>query len=798
MKSIAVLLFFLFAQAPVPVQAQTKSKVIHVGVVLDAPSERNTWILKEFEEQLTGFFVPQYDVRFVPQFTETADGTIPGIRTSIDRLMVNPDVEIVLALGGVSSNEIAQRKNLSKPVIAAYVIDAELQGLPVRNGASGVKNLNYLSVSYSAKRTIKLFRDLVPFTKLAILIERVTLEGIPQLGPQVAAEAKSLGVEVVWVPASSSGKDALKNIPSDANAVYVTPVGTLTEEGFSDLVGGLIERKLPSFSYLGKPEVELGILASYAPGDDATRRARRVAINMQRILNGEDAGAIPVGFSSSSQLTINMATARAIGFFPDWNTLTEAELIKTQEKESKRTLSLVTAVKEAVQANLTLKAAQKAVESGEEEVSKAKASLLPQLMSTTTATLVRKQTAEASLGTQAERQLQGELTLRQSLYSDKNWANYSIEGYLQKGRESDLLREELDISQQAATAYLNVLRTKALAQIQRSNLKLTISNLELARQREAVGAGSKSDVYRWESEAATSRKNVIESDAQVQVALIAVNRMLNHPLEEQFGTQEIALDDPSLITGEKRLFKYFSNPNTFRVFRDFMTKEGIAASPEIKKIDAAIAAQDRAKASASRSLWLPEVGIQASLKNLFAKSGAGSQGPAFLSSLPITLPDAPDLTWNVGLQVSLPIFRGGADAAALEQSTIELNKLELQKQSAQQAIEQRVRAALHIAGSSYASIQQARNASEAAHKNLELVTDAYSRGAASIITLIDAQNSSLVAGEAAENAVYNFIIDLMNVERAIGTFNFSRSPEEKEAYFQRLDEFYSSAGVKVD
>ena len=136
--------------------------------------------------------------------------------------------------------------------------------------------------------------------------------------------------------------------------------------------------------------------------------------------------------------------------------------------------------------------------------------------------------------------------------------------------------------------------------------------------------------------------------------------------------------------------------------------------------------------------------------------------------------------------------------AELNKSNIELERLNFEKQSVKQSIEQRVRASLHTAGASHAGIQQARNAAEAARKNLELVTDAYSRGAASIITLIDAQNAALVSSQAAENSVYDFMIDLMNVERAIGTFDFFRNTADREGYFQRLKDFYVKAGIHVE
>jgi hypothetical protein len=76
------------------------------------------------------------------------------------------------------------------------------------------------------------------------------------------------------------------------------------------------------------------------------------------------------------------------------------------------------------------------------------------------------------------------------------------------------------------------------------------------------------------------------------------------------------------------------------------------------------------------------------------------------------------------------------------------------------------------------------------------VADQYGRGLVSIVDLLDAQNSSLRADQAAENAVYDFLIDWMDVERASGRFDFLMTPGQREEYFQRLAEFFNQAGVK--
>ena len=186
------------------------------------------------------------------------------------------------------------------------------------------------------------------------------------------------------------------------------------------------------------------------------------------------------------------------------------------------------------------------------------------------------------------------------------------------------------------------------------------------------------------------------------------------------------------------------------------------------------------------------------MSNVFSRSGAGSEGFQLPPSIPLTFPSAQDLNWNVGLQISLPFFTGLNRIAEDEQARVELDRLALERESAQLAISQRIRSATHVAGASHAGIEQARAAAEAARKNLELVTDAYRSGAVAIVTLLDAQNAALVAEEAAANAVYGFLIDLMRVERAIGQFYFFRTEQEKEAHFKRLEEFYQKAGVAVE
>lgn len=783
------LLFMMFGLV-VPAGAQ--NPIVHAGVILDGRSGRVAAMQQELQKQITEFFSGEYDIRFTPENTVDGAWTAAGVRAAVERMLADQDVDLILALGLISSNEMALRRNLSKPVIACAVIDAQLQGFPKKGGASGVKNLVYLDEGYAITRTIRRFQDIVPFKKLAVMAGAPVLEAMPQLHERMMQEARSLGTELALVPVAASSAASMQVLPADVDAVFLAPLLQLPDAEFDALVAGLNRLRLPTFSYFGKEEVEKGVMAAYAQKDGVTRRARRIASTMQRILRGEDAGALPVDFAPSAQLVINMATARAIGFQPNWTTLAAAELINVDE-DSGRRLSLAGTVRLAVEANLDLLAEDKAVEAGAQEVNKARASLLPQVGASAAGTLIRKESAEASLGLQSERQLDGALSFSQSLFSENNWSRYAIEKSLQNSREQDRHRLRLDIALQAASAYLNVLRAKVLARIQRSNLKVSLDNLELARLRESIGASGRSDLYRWESQVATGRKDVIDADAQIAVAITEVNRLLNRPLEERFATEETGIDDPVLITSKKELYGYFANPKTFAVFREFMVEEGVSAAPELKQLEAAITAQKRAHTAAGRSFWMPEVSLQGGVTNVFDRSGADAT-PQLPPSIPMAFPEQQEVNWSIKVQLSLPLFTGLGRSAVREQTGIDLARLTVQRQAAEQSIGQRIRAALHTAGASYAGIEQSRAAAEAARKNLELVTDAYGSGAVSIITLIDAQNAALVADEAAANAVYDFLLDLMNVERAIGRFDFFASAQDRQEFMKRLEAFYQNAG----
>jgi outer membrane protein TolC len=227
-----------------------------------------------------------------------------------------------------------------------------------------------------------------------------------------------------------------------------------------------------------------------------------------------------------------------------------------------------------------------------------------------------------------------------------------------------------------------------------------------------------------------------------------------------------------------------------------MSQEALVASPELRSIGAQIQAQERELTRANRSLWLPEFDLVASLRGFLADGGAGSDFTGLPDLPENAFATADDVNWSVALRARYPLFTGTRRLAEQARATETLASLDLQREGLAQRIDERLRTSLHLLGASRANVDLSLEAADAAGRNYELVRDAYSRGVETIIVLLDAQNTALLADLDAATVFYGFLIDLMRSQRAAGRFDYFASDQDREAFLQRLDAYFQSAELE--
>ncbi len=156
---------------------QAQNRLVRIGIAVDGPWERNERIRTTFEREITQLLQAEYDVQFPPEKRLQADWTAAGVNAVLDRLLTDPEVDFVLTLGPLTSNAVARRGPLPKPVIAPYVLGQELQGIPfeIRElqvagqqtveqiHVSGVPNLSYVNILTDFAREVLRFHEIVPF-----------------------------------------------------------------------------------------------------------------------------------------------------------------------------------------------------------------------------------------------------------------------------------------------------------------------------------------------------------------------------------------------------------------------------------------------------------------------------------------------------------------------------------------------------------------------------------------------------------------------------------------------------------
>ena len=775
-----------------------------IGIVEDGPLPRPIIPLGMLEAEILDLVGNEFSVSMPASKHVDGGWTLDGVRDALARQLADPDVDIVITTGLISSHEAARLPSPTKPVIASIVADMQLQGFPFeRLGdkiVSGRPNLVYIAHARATRgdsaaveqtnldEAIDIFYDAVGFGHLAVMLDALTIEAVPALaGNKASIVGQRLGVRTTVVAIGDSIDEALGSIPADADAVLVGPLLRLSKESMQALARGFIDRRLPSFSIVGRTELANGLLmTSGGREEDALRYSRRLALNVQRILLGDEPGTIDVQITDPQRLAINMQTAEAIGFFPRYAVLSDAEQLFGSELDEGQPLSLTEAMAEALAANLSLKVAEYDPLIAAEGVRQARSQLFPQLGIGVQAVRIDEDRANPLV--QSERSTDATISGSQVVYSDAAVAAWTVAGFLENAAQFGYEIEVLDTLQAAANNYLAVLRARALERVRRSNLEVTRTNYELARLRETIGTSGRGDVLRWESQLARDRQDLVAAEVDRRVALVAFNQVLNRAKNRPFVPTEEDVTQSIALFQDDRFRAFIDNAAVWELFQDFLVEDTLRKAPELMQLDRLVAAQRREVTAAKRRFYVPDVTLGGSWGTNLSRGGAGSD---------LSLTGLDDESWSIGLSASWPLFSGGALRARLNAERFSLSQLQRSRDALAEQLETRTLIALHRASSTYASLEFSAEAAAAAVENLGLVTDAYRRGAVSVTELVDAQNAALAADLRAVDARYAYLIDVVNTFRSTGDFSLLVDPGRTETWFQDVESYIRERSVSA-
>jgi len=780
--NVAILAIAILLLDAGPVSARD----VRIGVLIDGPAAREGVTADVLEQAAAAVYGDGLRLTIAPQKRLNGDWNVPALYAALDRLEADPQIDIVVTLGFAASHLVAHRTQLPKPTIAANVVDPLLQAFPMKSGTSGRHNFTYVSTFNRVEGQIGAFHRTTGFSHLVVLADPISLQVVRELEVKATQLQASTGAGIVLRPAANLS-DAIANLPPGTDAVYLAPLMRLSSGDLRSLAEQLAHRKLSSFSYLGRTEVEQGILMTNSSDTERTERlARRIALDIQRIVEGEDAANIEVAIPSEERLVINMHTAQQIGFSPHWDDLTDAVQLDAENTPEQHSISLLQAMDAALRGNPTLRASLLAADIAADQTRIARSQLLPSLGANVAHTQIDASHANPLL--LAERTTEAGGTAQVPIYKDSAWAGWSVSQHLAVAATEQARQELLDTLQQTATAYFSVLRAKSAASVRRQNMENTRQNLETARAREAVGLSTRSDYLRWVAQMASARQDLLAAEANERQATVELGRLIHDDPSRPLVIVEAGIDEPLNWIASPHTQRYLDTPAKWTVFREFIIAQAREHSPEIKRVDELLAGQQREVTSARRAFFVPDLAAIGIAGDQFSRGGVGSERSALTPN---------NSSWFVGIQATLPIFSGGALKARLSQNRHQLKQLDAQRDATMDAIDARARSVLARIPSSYPAIALSGEAAAAAHENYTKVADAYARGVVSITDLISAQDASLDAELSRAQATFTFLIDFSDTLRVSNSFDVLLDPGTRAPWYDAVDTWFDAHGLPI-
>ncbi len=750
---------------------------VRIALIYDGEMKESYGFPSQVKSEIEDLLYPEFLTEFVSMYGEW---TIDSSDRVLQAAYKDSKIDLIVTLGVMSSFQALNHPTSSKMTVIGY--DVRLFS---ENKIE--KNIPDTVAYYKGKRALafefEVFKNITHAHKVAVIGDASLLSqsNFPNIVNVLERNFKITKQTPIFLPIIDDAKEtiaALQNI--NVEGVIFLPTWRLSQDAFYDLISSINDMHIPSFSIIGEEEVAEGVFMSLNPKSELIRVSRRIALNTQELLLNGSVDNFAM-FNQANELIINETVSKEIEIDLSFKTIEEARFIDLAHLPKKDEITLVEASFLAVQDNLDLEAEMFRVESGKQEVQKAFSELLPLLASNLQARWIDTNSADFGFGSTPQRLFKGSVTLLQSVYDDDKYSKYTVQKRLQKAREYNQETIKLDIIFDTVSSYLSILRIQAEKEIAEENLSLSKANLKRAHELVDLGQARLSEVYRWQSEVSTNKESLVSIDASLQNAKVGFNRILNKPLDNPFFLQAVSLSNPTFTLDFGNMKPLINTPKSFDLFKSYLTGRAQELSPEIKDLEEKIQAKNRELLNAKRSLYVPKFTLFGQFEQNIAKGGAGSKPLFGYSNM------KPRKT--VGMNLSYPLYTGGKRRAEVSQNYFELMQLRAEKESLTDKVQAKVVRAVDKMKSSYEGISFARKSAEAAEKNLTIVTNSYTRGVVSIVDLIDAQNTTIVAKQNHVNAIYSYLLDYMEFQRSVGQFDFLLPDDEQEKVKQDFIQF---------
>jgi putative tryptophan/tyrosine transport system substrate-binding protein len=293
--------------APLPLSAQTSSRVWRIGVLETTPMDLNAPNINAFRQSLRELgYVEGQNLIIAYRSAEGRGERFTELAADLPRLHVD-----VIVTRGTPAVLAAKKATTTIPIVMAAVGEPLMVVTSLAQPGGNITGLSGYSTDLEAKRA-QLIKELVP---AAIRIAGLYNMGNPVVPPQwhqLQAAAQKLGIEPQLLDVRkpediAPAFDAASGQHADA---LMVGVDALTQENRTLIAKLAADHRLPAI-YVSKEYVDAGGLVAYGPSyPDLYRRA---AVYVDKILRGANPSDLPVEQPTKFELIINLKAAKGLG-----------------------------------------------------------------------------------------------------------------------------------------------------------------------------------------------------------------------------------------------------------------------------------------------------------------------------------------------------------------------------------------------------------------------------------------------------------------------------------------------------
>lgn len=772
-------------------QMMKNAKPIELAFVFDGPSDKNAEVLKTFQQTITRSLLPDYKPVFSKDLIFSGDWTQKGAKAASDKAL-NSRARMVVSLGYMSSLYYSEKKDKKK-----YVITIDQYGLR----DFGDKFFNPMQQTANDFAT---FKVLVPsIKKTAILMNENYYKTETNWSASISKKLKEKGTDIAFVivPMSKDVNASLNKMPKDVDSVFVTPLYNLTSEQRKAVFQYVNNKKLPSYSIVGREDVDLGAMLGTSTMDVDKKLAEATSFNIHGVLHGNVVKNEKIPFYDDKVIFYNSDTGEAVGYTPPLRLLNNAVTISHKVLPQYSLGSLLDALDDT---NLDIKRKQFLISAARRSVASAYLRYLPTLRLDMGYQTYNNSYA-SSYADVPTRAGMFTVAMDQVLYSPDLVTNIIVKHKKLKFDKAEATLTKANTEYHTGALYIETLMLENMIKVQEEFVQETRENLAIARVREKTGKCGYEEVFRWAGEVSEAEKKLLQMQADYKNLKVTISKLLNKDQKADFTFKPLTASDPAFFSSDLHIIDHVRDPKKLGKFTDMLVEEAQYLSPETTKLKAAIAMKKAEMGNYIQKFVLPNAKMSLEYGSQFDRNlpyeneghnqmkyvaaglggGMGSpMGQALAARSPYLDLKQNSFRFFIGAQWK-PI-EGGHKFAEIARCKSELNELNAYLEEVNTEIEMQVRSVVNRAIAKYFMIEKSYKAMFAQSENYQTVKAKYLMGEVPINQIADAQHLYFSAKIDALNSQYEFFKELIWVQRGLVSVNWTKASDEAKKWIKGI------------